>query len=58
MVARQLVLNEANAQLAFGNITWGQAEENEVKQGIYTSIDNELASFRRENPYRARRSRC
>lgn len=48
MVARELVLNEADAQLSFGNITWGQAEENEVKKGIYTSIDNELASFRRE----------
>ncbi len=48
LVQRQLVLNEADAQLEFGNIVWGVNEENQVREGIYTSIDSQLATIRNE----------
>ena len=48
LVTRELVLNEADAQIHFGNITWGQNEDNQVLEGIYTTIDSQLASIRNE----------
>ena len=48
LVTRELVLNEADAQIHFGNIKWGQNEENQVLQGIYTTVDSQLASIRNE----------
>lgn len=48
LIVRQLVLNEAEAQIAFGNIIWGQNEKNQVQQGIYAAIDNQLATIRGE----------
>lgn len=46
LVTRTLILNEADAQIYFGNIVWGQNEENSVLQSVYTVIDSELASLR------------
>lgn len=46
LVTRQIILNEADAQISFGNVTWGQNEENQVLEGIYSSIDAQLASIR------------
>ncbi len=48
LVTRELILNEADAQIHFKNITWGQNEENQVLQGIYTTIDAQLATIRNE----------
>ena len=48
LVTRELILNEADAQIHFKNITWGQNEENQVLQGIYTTIDSQLASIRND----------
>ncbi|MBQ7223999.1 MAG: hypothetical protein IJX06_00350 [Clostridia bacterium] len=48
LIVRELVLNEADAQIAFGNIIWGQNEKNQVQQGIYATIDNQLATIRGE----------
>ena len=48
LVTRELVLNEADAQIHFGNITWGQNEDNQVLQGIYTTVDNQLTSIRND----------
>ncbi len=46
LITRQILLNEADAQISFGNITWGQNEENQVLEGIYNSVDSQLASIR------------
>lgn len=48
LVVRELLLNEAEAQLSFGNIVWSTHEENLVKQSIYTYVDSKLASLRNE----------
>ena len=48
LVQRQLVLNEADAQIYFGNIVWGVNEENQVRKSIYASIDQQLATIRNE----------
>ena len=48
LVTRELILNEADAQIHFGNIKWGQNEDNQVLEGIYTTIDNQLASIRND----------
>lgn len=48
LVVRELVLNEADKEIHFGNIVWGQNEENQVLEGIYRTIDNQLATFRNE----------
>lgn len=48
LVVRELILNEAEAQLHFGNIVFTQHDENTVLQNVYTFIDNKLASLRNE----------
>ncbi len=48
LVTRELILNEADAQIHFGNIKWGQNEDNQVLEGIYATIDNQLASIRND----------
>ena len=45
LVVTELVLNEADAQLYFGNIEWTNYETNQVRQSVYNSIDSQLASF-------------
>ncbi|MDR0426116.1 MAG: peptidyl-prolyl cis-trans isomerase [Clostridiales bacterium] len=48
IIISQLVLNEAKAARAFNQITWGQYQENEIKKGIFSTIDNELKSIKNE----------
>ena len=48
LVTRELILNEADAQIHFKNIIWGQNEENQVLQGIYNTVDSQLATIRNE----------
>ncbi len=48
LVVTELVLNEADAQLYFGNIEWTNYETNQVRQSVYNSIDSQLASLRND----------
>ncbi|MBR2988900.1 MAG: hypothetical protein IKC64_04160 [Clostridia bacterium] len=48
LITTQIVLAEANAQIYFGNITWGQHEKNEVLKGIYDFIDSNLLAMTNE----------
>ncbi|MBQ8882552.1 MAG: hypothetical protein IJY70_04070 [Clostridia bacterium] len=48
LVTTQIVIAEANAQIYFGNIVWGQHEKNEVIKGIFDFIDNNLLSITNE----------
>ena len=48
LITTQIVLAEANAQIYFGNITWGQHEKNEVLKSTYDFIDSNLLSITNE----------
>ncbi len=48
LVVTELVLNEADAQLHFGNIEWTNYETNQVRQSVYNSIDAQLADLRND----------
>ncbi len=48
LVARELLLSEAEAQLHFGNMIFSQYEENLVLQSVYSFVDGKLASLRND----------
>lgn len=48
LVNRQLLLNEANALIEFGDIKWTQADKNYVAQSVYSTLDSIIVSLRNE----------
>lgn len=48
LVYNQLILNEANKLLFFGDIEWDMSDSNAVAQAVYASIDSQLRSIKNE----------
>ncbi len=48
LVNTEIVINEVDALIDAGVVKWGVAEQNAVKQRIYTSIDSTLISLQNE----------
>lgn len=48
LIIRELILAEADAQVQFGNIVWGQIERNKIAEGVYESVDSQLLTIKNE----------
>lgn len=48
LVQQTIVLNEVNAQIEFGNVSLGNHDENEIKKNVYSTVDSQLESIKKE----------
>lgn len=48
LIYRQLILAEADRLLFFGDMKWTQKDSNEVTKAVYSSLDSQIASIKKE----------